>query len=306
MVVPSAATAVAGGEQWLTKLDADNALVGKIWDVKAAAFVESRAAMARLVKSRFVLLGERHDNPDHHRLQARVVEQLLTAGRRPALVFEMLEVSQQAAVDEYLKRPDASASGLGTALGWERSSWPPFREYEPIFKLAFAEKLPIFAGNLAQADAKALVKQGFIALSAERVKELRLGEAFPAPLEASLTDELRASHCGQLPEKYLAPMALAQHARDAQMAKVLATAGARDGAVLIAGGGHARLDRGVPYYLALETPGVTVASLAFQEVRHGDADPKTYVADDGTFDFVWFTPRGSDEDPCAGFKAPAK
>jgi uncharacterized iron-regulated protein len=306
MVVPSAATAVAGGEQWLTKLDADNALVGKIWDVKAAAFVESRAAMARLVKSRFVLLGERHDNPDHHRLQARVVEQLLTAGRRPALVFEMLEVSQQAAVDEYLKRPDASASGLGTALGWERTSWPPFREYQPIFEVAVTGKLPIFAGNLAQADAKALVKQGFVALSAERVKELRLGEALPAPLEASLTDELRASHCGQLPEKYLAPMALAQHARDAQMAKVLATAGARDGAVLIAGGGHARLDRGVPYYLALETPGVTVASLVFQEVRHGDADPKTYVADDGAFDFVWFTPRGSDEDPCAGFKAPAK
>jgi uncharacterized iron-regulated protein len=306
MVVPSAATAVAGGEQWLTKLDADNALVGKIWDVKAAAFVESRAAMARLVKSRFVLLGERHDNPDHHRLQARVVEQLLTAGRRPALVFEMLEVSQQAAVDEYLKRPDASASGLGTALGWERTSWPPFREYQPIFEVAVTGKLPIFAGNLAQADAKALVKQGFVALSAERVKELRLGEALPAPLEASLTDELRASHCGQLPEKYLAPMALAQHARDAQMAKVLATAGARDGAVLIAGGGHARLDRGVPYYLALETPGVTVASLLFQEVRHGDADPKTYVADDGAFDFVWFTPRGSDEDPCAGFKAPAK
>ena len=140
------------------------------------------------------------------------------------------------------------------------------------------------------------------------MKELRLEEPFPAALEASLREELAASHCGQLPEKYLAPMALAQHARDAQMAKVLGGAGggANDGAVLIAGGGHARLDRGVPYYLALDAPGVTVASLVFREVRHGDADPKAYVTEEGPFDYVWFTPRGSDEDPCAGFKAPSK
>ena len=101
-------------------------------------------------------------------------------------------------------------------------------------------------------------------------------------------------------------MALAQHARDAQMAKVLAIAGAKDGAVLIAGGGHARLDRGVPYYLALEAPGASVASLVFREVRHGEADAKAYISEEGPFDYVWFTPRASDEDPCAGFKPPAK
>jgi uncharacterized iron-regulated protein len=306
VVAESAVAAPAAREPWLTKLDRDNALVGKIWDLKAGAFIEASAAMERLAAARFVLLGERHDNPDHHRLQARVVEQLVVAGRRPGLVFEMLEVSQQAAVDEYLKRPDASAGGLGAALGWERTSWPPFREYLPIFEAAFVAKLPIFAGNVAQADAKALVKQGTAALAPERVKELRLAEAFPALLEASLADELRASHCGQLPEKYLGPMALAQHARDAQMAKVLTTAGAKDGAVLIAGGGHARLDRGVPYYLALDTPSVIVASLLFREVRHGDTEPKAYMAEEGPFDYVWFTPRGSDEDPCAGFRAPAK
>jgi len=303
---PSVAAPAPSGERWLTQLDADNALVGKIWDVKAAAFVEPRGVIERAAAARFVLLGERHDNPDHHRLQARVVQQLVAAGRRPALVFEMLEVSQQAAVDDYVKQPNATATGFGAALGWPHTSWPPFAEYQPIFEVAFANTLPIFAGNVAQADAKALVKQGTAALSPERVRELRLADAFPAPLEASLADELRASHCGQLPEKYLAPMALAQHARDAQMAKVLGAAGAKDGAVLIAGGGHARLDRGVPYYLALDMPGVTVASLVFREVRHGDADPKAYVAEEGPFDYVWFTPRGSDEDPCAGFKAPSK
>jgi uncharacterized iron-regulated protein len=216
-------------------------------------------------------------------------------------VFEMLEVSQQGLLDQYRAGPDASAAGLGTALGWEHTSWPPFREYQPIFAVAFARQLPIFAGNLPQVDAKALVKQGLSALSRERVKELRLDEPFPAPLEASLLDELRASHCGQLPESLLGPMALAQHARDAQMAKVLLAAGAQDGAVLIAGGGHARLDRGVPYHLARATPGVSVASLVLREVRHDEPDARAYVAEEGPFDYVWFTPRASDEDPCAAF-----
>jgi uncharacterized iron-regulated protein len=151
-----------------------------------------------------------------------------------------------------------------------------------------------------------LVKQGTAALPPERLRELRLDSAFPAPLDASLLDELRASHCGQLPENLLAPMALAQHARDAQMAIVLGRAGAQAGAVLISGGGHARLDRGVPYYLALEAPGASVTSLVFREVSHGETDPRAYAAEEGPFDYVWFTPRASDEDPCAAFHPQTK
>ena len=307
VAAPSTTIAPAPSESaWLTALDRDNALVGKVWDVKAGAFAEPSAVLLRLATADFVLLGERHDNPDHHRLQGQAVEALVKAGRHPAVVLEMLDVTQQGAVDEYVARSDATAAGFGAAFGWEKTSWPPFKDYQPIFDAAFVAKLTIVAGNVAQTDAKALVKQGVAALPPERVKELRLEQAFPAPLEATLVDELRASHCGQLPENLLAPMALAQHARDAQMAQVLARAGAKDGAVLIAGGGHARLDRGVPYYLVLDAPGKRIASLVFSEVRHEQVDPKAYLTDEGPFDYVWFTPRGSDDDPCAGFKAPAK
>jgi uncharacterized iron-regulated protein len=292
--------------EWLSTLDRAHPLVGKVWDVKAQAFVVASLVVPRLASSKLVLLGERHDNPDHHRLQGVVISQLVKAGRTPTVVLEMLEVEQQPAVDAYLAEPTASAAGFGAALGWEKTSWPPFREYQPVFEAAFAGKLPIAAGNLSQADAKALVKQGISALPAERAAALRLDRAFPAELEQSLLEELRASHCGHLPDKYLAPMALAQHARDAQLAQVLARAGAKDGAVLIAGAGHARLDRGVPYYLKLEAPDSSVASLAFREVQQGQTDPAAYAVDQGAFDFVWFTPRVSDEDPCAAFKPKVK
>jgi uncharacterized iron-regulated protein len=280
--------------------------VGKIWDVKARAFVEREALVERLTGSRFALLGERHDNPDHHRLQAQLLKGMVERGRRPSVVFEMLELEQQASVDDYLARPHASATGFGPALRWQDTSWPPFSEYQPIFEVALSAKLPIFAGNIAHEVARGLVKQGPAALPEERVRQLRLDQPFPEALAASLADELRASHCGHLPERLLEPMALAQHARDSQMASVMLGNGDRDGALLIAGAGHARRDRGVPYYLALAQPDASVLSVALQEVAHDRGEPSGYGSELLAFDYVWFTPRGSDEDPCAAFSKPAK
>jgi uncharacterized iron-regulated protein len=306
VAAPAAVAAPPVAESWLTKLDVAHPLVGKVWDVRARGFVALGRVVERAAAARFVLLGERHDNPDHHRLQARILDGLLNAGRRPAVVLEMLELEQQATVDQYLARPDATAAGFGAALAWQQTSWPPFVEYQPIFEVALPAKLKIAAGNIAHATARRLVKEGPSALPAERLQALRLAEPFPEPLAASLADELRASHCGHLPEHLLGPMALAQHARDAQMASVMLTAGASDGAVLIAGAGHARQDRGAPYYLKLAAPDATTVSVAMQEVAHGVEDAQAYGSESQAFDYVWFTPRGSDEDPCAAFVKPGK
>jgi uncharacterized iron-regulated protein len=305
-VAPAAVAAAPVTQTWLTKLDVAHPLVGKVWDVRARGFVTLAELTKRAAAARFVLLGERHDNRDHHRLQARILEALVKAGRRPTVVLEMLELERQASVDQYLARADATASGLGAALSWHETSWPPFVEYQPIFEVALAAKLKIAAGNLAHATARRLVKEGPSALPAERVQALRLAEPLPEPLAASLADELRASHCGHLPESMLGPMALAQRARDAQMASVMLASGASDGAVLIAGAGHARQDRGVPYYLQQATSDATSVSIAMQEVAHGVEDPQGYGSESQAFDYVWFTPRGSDEDPCAAFSKPAK
>ena len=81
-----------------------------------------------------------------------------------------------------------------------------------------------------------------------------------------------------------------------------------DGAVLIAGAGHARTDRGVPWVLAQlpKSKGQKTFSLGFVEVAAGATDPSAYAAAYGgkalPFDAVWFTPALDDEDPCAGMK----
>jgi hypothetical protein len=76
--------------------------------------------------------------------------------------------------------------------------------------------------------------------------------------------------------------------------------------VLVAGAGHARRDRGVPVHIARQAPGAPVASLAFVEVDPAAVKPGDYaarfVSDALPFDYVWFTPRVDDGDPCDKYK----
>ncbi|WP_437810089.1 ChaN family lipoprotein [Sorangium sp. So ce1078] len=295
----------ADAQPWQSALDRDHALVGKLWDVKAGAFVEVAALAPRLASARFVLLGERHDNRDHHRLQARVLEQVAAGGRRPRVVFEMLEAQQQPAIEGYVATRRGAAD-FGAWVGWEKTSWPPYAEYQPIFDVAFRLGLPIVGGNVAQEEARALARRGLEGVPPERAAALRLQEPLPAAEQQSLEQELRDAHCGHLPERFIPTMALAQRARDAQLAQAMARAEA-GGAVLVAGAGHVRRDRGVPYWLSFEAPGAEVLSLSFLQVQRGVEAPGEYAAQFSTatlpFDFVWFTPRVSDEDPCAAFRA---
>ena len=126
-----------GGKiEWESPAERAHPLVGRIWDVKAGAFIGEDVLVTRLVASRFVLLGERHDNPDHHVLQAKLVHAMIEAGRRPALGFEMLSTDDAPAVIRYLARSPKDASGLGDAVNWARSGWPEWRFYQPIAQAA--------------------------------------------------------------------------------------------------------------------------------------------------------------------------
>src|SRR5439155_362708 len=82
------------------------------------------ALVARLVARRYVLLGEKHDNSDHHRLQAWIVRELIAAGRRSAVAFEMFRADQAEAIARHLATSPGDARGLGDALDWRRSGWP--------------------------------------------------------------------------------------------------------------------------------------------------------------------------------------
>jgi uncharacterized iron-regulated protein len=289
-------------------LHGDHPLAGRIWDVRGGRFIEEVAFHAALTRAHFVALGETHDNPLHHELQARAIAAMIAAGRRPALAFEMLDLAQQPQVDAALtSSPPHDADALAKAVGWADTGWPDFALYRPVFATALAAELPIVAANLSRKQVRAVVKSGASTLT-PAVRQL-LERAGPLPEAAAqeIRDEMWESHCRELPRSMLDPFVTMQRARDAQLAeRVLAARG--DGAVLIAGSGHARTDRAVPSYLSREAPDRSRAAVAFLEVSEARRTPADYADVFGPgglpFDYVVFTPAQQREDPCAGFRTP--
>lgn len=297
---------------WRSPLLRDHPLTGRVWDVAAGQFVPVETALAVMAARDHVLLGEIHDNPDHHALQAFIIRALVAAGRKPGIVLEMVSADQAGTLSRYLARPDATAAGLGPALDWEARGWPAWAMYQPIAEAALAAGLPMFRGDADVGSIRAVSQQGFSALGDARTKTLALAEDLPGPLAADLRVELAESHCNLVPDAALAPMGLVQRYRDAHLAEAMVLATTDGGAVLIAGGGHARTDRGVPYYHAAiasalgQTP-PTTATVIFVEVAEGATAPSDYGprSPEGQIaaDFLWFTPRAERPDPCEQMRA---
>jgi uncharacterized iron-regulated protein len=290
------------GRDWVSTLDRDHPLVGRIWDARGRRFADEAALAAAVAGADFVLLGEIHDNPDHHLLQARLVRTAAAGGRAPALAFEMLTSEQQPAVDEALAGRPRDAKALADV--WRAGGWPGFEQYAPIFQAGLDAGLPIVAANLPRRVVKEIVSRGAEALDEPIRVRLARDEPLPPAVLEELRAEMRESHCGALPESVIDPLVLAQRARDAQMAARLASA---ERGVLVAGRGHVRADRGVPVYLETAAPGRRTVVVAFMEVVPGRTDPAAYGEGEAAqrlqpYDWVVFTPGAKREDPCEGMR----
>jgi uncharacterized iron-regulated protein len=268
-----------------------SSLWGRILDTETQNFVASDELIRRAVDARLVMLGEAHDNAEHHRLQLQILDAMLRKGRKPALAMEQFDRRYQTYIDEARSPAVPDSEKLAAAGRFDRKGWR-WPDYKPLIELALAKNLPILAANLSREEARAVMKTG--------QPQQGLAPADPA-IASRLEQDIVDGHCGvRPPAAMLSGMVEAQRARDALMASVIAGTGVK-GAVLIAGAGHARRNRGVPLYLPV-ADAAEVLSIGFIEVEPDAAPPLQQYR--GVFDFVWFTAPAKREDPCKDFKLP--
>jgi uncharacterized iron-regulated protein len=281
-------------EPWQHEIGRDHPAVGQIF--AAGQAIDEAGLIDRIVAADFLLLGEKHDNGDHHRLQARLLRRVVARGRQVGVAFEVFSTDRQAAIDDHIART-GSVDDLEQVVDWAASGWPDWSYYRPLLQIAVQAGAPVLAANLPRSELKAIFKQGAAVLPPALVA----GTGLDRPLEAAAGDRLHqalvASHCGMAPDTVIAGMTNIQRARDALMAERLASLPAGVQGVLIAGAGHVRRDFGVPFYLSHLRPGARIVSLAFREIDlDGDTAPE---AAQSAFDYVWMTPRVDNDDPCA-------
>tara|TARA_R110000764_G_scaffold8776_2_gene28955 strand:- start:14116 stop:14988 length:873 start_codon:yes stop_codon:yes gene_type:complete len=262
---------------WRATKGLDAPHLGQVWDTHAQRWLPADQLVTALARSAHVVVGEKHDNPDHHQLQLWLLEQLQERRPQAALIMEMLEPSQQAAVNALQGQPLPDSSLLQEQLNWQLG-WD-WSLYSPLVSWGLQVPQRLLAGNLGQ-------QQMLHRYRKPPPVSARYSAAARAELEQTLLD----SHCGKLGAERMPSMLAIQQGRDEQMARALAEAPTP--ALLLAGAFHARRDLGMPLHWQQQW-GEAPTVVLLLEAGQGQL-PGTEQAD-----FVWLTPALPEQDYCA-------
>lgn len=228
--------------------------------------------MAALARRSVVLLGEEHDNTEHHRWQLQMLAAL--HAHKPDLVagFEMFPRRVQPALDRW------AAGGLDVETFLKQSDWGEVWRYDPdlylpLFHFVRQNRLPMIALNIDRALISRVGLEGWAAIPADQ----RGGLSDPAPasdaylryLAGVFVEKLRLGVTGGPRKEGARPsdadpasvmetdefkrFVAAQLTWDRAMAEALAKARQnrpRSLVVGVVGVGHAQFGHGIPHQLA--------------------------------------------------------
>jgi len=284
--------------EWESALYADNPLVGRIWSSASADFIDSQQLIQSIEGASYLLLGEKHDNPDHHALQLLLLEHVISQGRANSIAFEMMDSDAQELLDDIGQQELATLSDLKTYLGWDEEAWD-WEFYGPLLQAVYAADLPLTAANITSATMGRVYSEE---------TPPAIARVFDAETMQQLNQDIDESHCGLLLESQFPAMVRVQQTRDYTMANSMAIPATGKTTLLIAGNYHVRHDLGVPNYLLARDGQLQrsdILALSFMEVGPGEEDPSAYLQQfksQPAFDYIWFTPAISDEDYCASLQ----
>lgn len=263
------------------------------------SLIDEKKFIEKLQSHAYVFVGEKHDNPEHHRLERMLIQarlQQASPQKNSKVVFEMLDDSQDAALAN-LKNTD-SLEQMHMGLNWPAKGWD-WPSYGPSFQAAL-NKDALKSGNISKAFIGKVYKEGEKAMEGNARFET-VTQATPA-IKSYLLDQIFASHCGMQSRETLTPMLQIQLAKDASMATAMAQT---PSAMLIAGGEHVRAETAVPWHLKQKKKDADVMVLQLIEVKKGQHDAPSYISAAGKADYYWFTSATEAKDYCAGVKGKA-
>jgi len=208
-----------------------------------------------------VLLGEQHDNVDHHRWQLQMLAAL--HARRPDMVigFEMFPRRLQPVLDRWV------AGELGEAEFLRQTDWSRVwgfdaQWYLPMFHFARINRIPMLALNVERALVRQVGSGGWDSVPEAQ----REGVGRPAPATDAYTARLRETFEMHMPlratggrggaateaDTRFARFLEAQLTWDRAMAELIARRARAAGAPLVVGvmgSGHLQFNDGVPHQL---------------------------------------------------------
>lgn len=268
-----------------------------VTDTHRGDLIGPRELAARLDGVRLLLVGESHTEIEFHRVQLRVLEELVARGRKVMIGLEMYPATEQSWLDRWSSDPAFGEEAFLRDSHWYRNWGYHWNYYREIFLLAHQRGLPMFGLNVPREIVSTMRKEGRGALTAEQARLLperidteseehrRLFRAFfegPEGLHSAMSDD------------QFEGMYRAQCTWDGAMAhnalRALATTQDQSAIlVVLVGSGHVAYGLGVERQARLEFDG-KIASLVPIAVEDGETLRPVREARASYADFLWGVP----------------
>ncbi|MDH5378158.1 MAG: ChaN family lipoprotein [Gammaproteobacteria bacterium] len=133
---------------------------GKWFAVKTKKEIGAQQTIQALARKRVVLLGEDHDNPEHHRWQLQLLAQLYALQPRMAIGFESFPRKTQFSLDRWVDNKLEEKAFL-KEVDWEKI-WAYNPDYYlPMFHFARMNGIPMVALNVERSLVSKVTSSGW-------------------------------------------------------------------------------------------------------------------------------------------------
>jgi uncharacterized iron-regulated protein len=132
----------------------------EIVDTHRRRSVNLQDMIRQLEPATFILIGEQHDNAQHHQFQAQVIEGLVQAGRSVIVGMEMFDRTKQYPLNLW------TLNRLTEAEFIEQSEWKTqwgfdFALYRPIFEVVYRYRLRLVGLNVPRSVVRQTARGGW-------------------------------------------------------------------------------------------------------------------------------------------------
>jgi uncharacterized iron-regulated protein len=213
-------------------------------DGERPSAVAPSALIAEMSRREVVLLGEHHDQADHHRWQLHTLAALHAQRPRMVIGFEAFPRRAQPVLDKWVAGSLTPAQFLAE-VKWDEVWNVPAELYLPLFEFARLHRVPMVALNVERKLTETVAARGWDALSEAE----REGLSRPAPAPKAYLDQLERVHKQHKSDGTLTNFVQAQQTWDRAFAQALAPHASAALVVGIIGSGHLRDGHGVPLQL---------------------------------------------------------
>ncbi len=236
---------------------AEGCLVPGQWSLPgepAPRATDATQVAASAGEAQYVLLGENHDQADHHRWQLHTLGMLLAARGKLVIGLEMLPRRAQPALDRWVAG-ELTEAELLRETRWNKVWGYDADLYLPILHFARLHRLPLVALNVDRSLTREVGANGWAAIAEEQ----REGVSDPAPATPAYRALLRRwfeehpKEAGRADPAGFDRFVEAQLLWDRAFAEALFQASARQPGALVVGiigSGHLRGGHGVSRQLA--------------------------------------------------------